>query len=170
MAITVEVPGTLNVAALIASGAISASALTSTGNVTATGKVTITAIAGDEVIISRASIAHTTDSGTSTETLTALIPAGVVLFGVVARVITILAGAGPLVSFDVGDAGDLARYGTAIVVAADTTIDETNWTADPAGTWSASARNIVLTATAGQFDSGVIRVAAFYHDFTAPTQ
>lgn len=102
----------------------------------------------------------------ATVTATGLIPAGVKLLGVVARVTTPIATA---TSFAIGDGTDVDRWGNAIAVAAGTVTDQDDFTADPEGTWSASARNVVLTAAGGNFSAGAVRVTAYYHDFTAPT-
>jgi hypothetical protein len=111
----------------------------------------------------------TTDGGAGTEVSTTFIPAAAIVLGVVARVTTVIAGAGAS-TFALGDGTDADLYGTALAFAADTTVDHTDWTASPlTHSWSASAQALTLTADAGQFDSGVIRLTVFYIDTTAPT-
>jgi hypothetical protein len=133
--------------------------------VLATGEVITRASASEEL---------TALSGTSATT-TNLIPAGAKLLGVVARVTTLITSGDGGTDFNIGDSGDSNRYGDSIAFAADTTVDESDYTADPAGTWSASARDIVVTCAASgveggeTFSAGAIRITAFYETFTAPT-
>ena len=110
-----------------------------------------------------------TDSGAATHVLTAVIPAGVQSLGVTCRVNTILAGSG-LTTWSLGDGTDTDLYGTTLVLAAGTTVDNTDYTAGPlTQAWSASAGDLTMTAAAGQFDSGNITCCANYIDMTAPT-
>lgn len=138
-----------------------------TGSTTSTGNLIKAGVNGAALNVKVNSVNKTTNSGTGTETLTGAIPAGAQVLGVVARVTTILAGAG-LTTWDLGDTDD-DRYGAALALAAGTTVDHTDYTADPEGTWSASARDLVLTANAGVFDSGAVNIQVFYVDTSAPT-
>lgn len=118
--------------------------------------------------IKQATVLHTCDSGLITETLTAMIPAGAVVLGVVARVVTALSGTG-LTSWSLGETGATTRYGTVLALAVGTVADSTTWVAEPTGTWAATARNILLTGNAGGvFEAGTVRVTLFYRDFSAP--
>ena len=110
----------------------------------------------------------TCNSGTATCTATALIPAGATLISVTARVTTILAGAG-LTTWSLGDGVTADLWAATKALAAGTTAKMT----DHKSTWNvkfyAAANNVVLTADAGQFDSGVVRLTLFYFDSVAPT-
>lgn len=110
---------------------------------------------------------HTTDSGTGTETIVGVRPTNVFILGVTLRVTTVIAGSG-LGSFDLGDGSTADRYGAAIALAADTTVDMSDATINPTE-FLTSAGDLVLTADAGQFDSGAVRVAVHYIDLGAPT-
>ena len=110
----------------------------------------------------------TTDSGTGTETIPNAIPAGSIVLGVTARVTTILAGSG-LTTWSLGLSGDTDRWGTGLALAGNTTVDATDFATDVQPTVYPAATDIVLTAAAGQFDSGVIRYTIHYYALTAPT-
>lgn len=96
-------------------------------------------------------------SGASAST-TNLVPAGARIMCVSARVTTLIEGA---TTFDVGDGTDVDRYGAAIALTAGTTVDETDYTADPMS-WSASAQDVTLTANGSNFTAGAVRVSAVY--------
>lgn len=170
-----------------ASGTVSAEQLTTTDDLTVTGLATVGetlgvtgAITGSGAIVKAgtngallslqvAETNLTTDGGAGTETATGAVPAGAVVLAVVARVTTILAGSG-LTTWSLGDGTDADLYGTGLALAADTTVDSSDWTASPlTHAWSASAGDLVLTAAAGQFDSGVVNLQVFYVKPTAPT-
>lgn len=110
-----------------------------------------------------------TTSG-ATVTTTGLIPAGAVVLGHSLRVTTAVTTSSATNTFDSGDSGDADRYGAAIAGAGGTTADESDYTADPAGTWSASGREIILDAAGAEtFTAGAVRVTVFYLLTTAPT-
>ena len=138
------------------------------GTVTVFGTLQKGAANGESVNLKASMTSTTCNSGTATQTITGAIPAGAKVHFVVARVTTILAGAG-LTTWKLGDTGDDDRYGAALALAAGTTVNHTNATANPEGTWASTARDLTIKATAGQFDSGVVRVTVFYEDCTAPT-
>lgn len=106
----------------------------------------------------------TTSSGTGTETISGVVPVGIVL-GVSVRVTTALAGTG-LTTFSIGDSSDADRWGTGIAKDAGTTTTIADFTITTVPIY-ASADNIVLTAAAGQFDSGALRYTIHYIDITA---
>lgn len=119
-------------------------------------------------IVSNSEVLLTTSG--ATVTTTGLIPVGVKVYFVVARVITAVTTSSATNTFDVGDSGDPDRYGAAIAGALNTTVDETDATADPEGVWSASGREIILDAAGAEtFTAGAVRVTVFYTDPTAPT-
>lgn len=103
-------------------------------------------------------------SGAST-TVPNLIPAGAVLLGLTARVITAITGA---TSFDIGDGTDVDRWGAGIAIALDTTADNTDWTSGVISGFPA-ANDVVLTAVGGSFTAGAVRVTAHYFTAVAPT-
>jgi len=149
-----------------------ASTLTVTGTLTGSGAVTSTGVlsklgsSGSSCAIETATTSLTTNGGAGTQTATNLIPANSLVLAVVARVTTEVTGAG-LTTFSIGDGSDSDRWGTGIALAAGTT-SKTNTTAAGAAFY-ASATSVVLTAAAGQFDAGVVRLVVFYVSQVAPT-
>lgn len=93
----------------------------------------------------------------------AVIPAGVLVLAVLIRVTTAVTGA---TDFDVGDGTDVDKWGAAIAIALGTTTDGEDFTA-LTPTFYTGATNVVLTANGGAFAGGVVKVTAFYIDFTA---
>ncbi len=106
-------------------------------------------------------------SGAGTETVSAVIPVGAEDVEVTIRITTILAGAG-LTTISIGTTGDLTRWGTAIAIAADTTTTGADFTFT-AKMHHAAAGDLIFTAAAGVFSSGVIRYTIHYRDLTAAT-
>lgn len=141
-----------------------------TGTTTSTGNLIKAGVNGAALNIKVNSVNKTTNSGTGTETLTGAIPAGAQVLCVVARVTTILAGAG-LTTWSLGDGVDTDLYGTGLALAAGTTVDHTDYTASPTTQVfpAGAAGDLVMTADSGQFDSGVVNVQVFYIDVTSPT-
>ena len=118
-------------------------------------------------ISSNSELLATTSGGTVTTS--GLIPAGVRVLFVVGRVTTAVTTSSATNTFDVGDSGDADRYGAAIAGALNTTVDETDATADPEGVWSASGREVILDAAGAEtFTAGAVRVTVFYLDPTPP--
>ena len=141
--------------------------LTVTGTAVSTNSLQLTVgdTASGSAVNLKAATTELTGLLGATATATGLIPAGVKLIGVVVRVTTLMEGA---TNFAIGDGTDVDRWGNAIAVAAGTVTTQTAFTADPEGTWSASARDVVLTPNIA-FTAGAIRITAYYFDFTAPT-
>lgn len=131
------------------------------------GNGTTVTHSGQQVTVKVATGTHTTNSGTGTETISNVIPAGSLILGISTRVTTILAGAG-LTTFGIGDGTDIDAFGATIAIAAGTTTDLTDYTITTVPIYPA-VTSIVLTADAGQFDSGVIRFTIHYIDLTAAT-
>lgn len=103
-------------------------------------------------------------NGSAAATITAsnLIPAHALLIGISGRITTTFTGA---TSFHVGDGSDADLWGASIAVAAGTTFDNTDATANPQGTWSASGRSVTLTAVGGTgafTSTGSIQLIAHY--------
>lgn len=96
-------------------------------------------------------------------TATNVIPAGAKVVGVNTKVTVALGTGGGTTGYQVGDGTDADRWGTVTGTSTNTDTDGTNATADPEGTWSAAARNVVITANGGNFNgTGSIRVDVFY--------
>lgn len=141
--------------------------VTQTGASSSVG-VTSSDADGGSISIASNCVTDDTDSGAGTQVLTGVIPAGATSLAVTCRVDTIIVGAGAA-SFSLGDGTDADLYGTTLAFAAGTTVDETDYTADPrTQAWSTSAGDLTLTANAGQFDSGTITCCSHYYHVTAP--
>lgn len=114
----------------------------------------------------------TTVSGSgATLTTSGLSPDNAFLLGVTARVTTADGGGGSATGMDVGDGADADRFGAAIALAAGTTVDLEDQTADPTGFITGGGFEITLTAVGGvggTFDSIGVRVIAHYIKLTAP--
>lgn len=109
-----------------------------------------------------------TTSG-ATQSTSGLIPAGASVLGASARVVTAVTTTGAA-TLDVGDATDPDRYAAALSGVLGTTADSSTATADPAGVWSSSAREIILAAPGGEtFTAGEVRVVVHYTLPSAPT-
>ncbi len=104
--------------------------------------------------------------GAGTVTATSFIPAGAYNVQFTMRVTTVIVGAGAA-SMIIGDGTDTDIFGATIAFAAGTLVTPASGTAAPSR--YASAANLVFTANAGQFDTGVVRVVMFYNLATAPT-
>jgi len=95
------------------------------------------------------------------------IPAGTTVFGVTARVTTLITGA---TSIDIGDGTDVDIFIDGMAVALDTTADLANCndgTLLPT-TYKANT-DIVLTAIGGNFTAGAIRLTVYYLNLVPPT-
>jgi hypothetical protein len=113
-------------------------------------------------------VATTTGAGTE-DTVTDLIPANSIVFGVTVRVTTVITG-GAIATFGVGTAADADAWGatTAVAVAADSHSHLSNFTIT-SPTYYAAATKVRLTANAGTFSTGAVRVCVHYLTLTAPT-
>jgi len=109
-----------------------------------------------------------TDGGAGTETATGAIPAGAQVLAVMGYVTQPITGV--TTSFTVGDGTDADRWSGAKLLTVGTSWDQSDATADPAGTWAAAARDVVLTADAGTFTAGQVRIEVYYIDTVAPSQ
>jgi len=115
-----------------------------------------------------ASDTNCSGKGTGTITITGaanLIPAGSVVFGVTARVTTIIAGSDGIATWALGTAADPDAWGAGLALAATTTVDGTAFTATtPLNFPSATA--VTFSGTGGKIiDSGVIKVTIYYFSF-----
>jgi hypothetical protein len=120
--------------------------------------------------IQTATTTKSTVSGTNTETITGLIPANSIVLGVTARVLTILAGAS-LTTWSLGITSHTDHYGTTLAVAAGTTVTPANHkVADiPGPHYAVAATDVLFTAAAGVFTTGLVRVTVWYITLGAET-
>lgn len=131
---------------------------------------TVNFMSADEGVaaIKSTCVTDAVDSGAGTQVLTAVIPARVESLGVTCKVNTVIVGAGAT-TFALGDGTDADLYGTGLAFAAGTVVGTSNYTAKPSTqAWSTSARNLTMTANAGQFDSGNITCCSHYIQMTGP--
>lgn len=146
-----------------ANSLVTAVTIDSTGTALFTGGTTNT----ESVNVKAATTTVTCNGGGGTCTASNLVPAGAFVISVTARVTTILAGAG-LTTWSLGDGSTADLWATGKALAAGTTVNAT----DHKSTWNPkffnAANNVVLTAAAGVFSSGVVRITVFYLDSTAP--
>jgi len=110
--------------------------------------------------------------GTTSDT-TIDLPANALLEAVVARVTTTISGGG-VTSIDIGDPTTAARFITGMALSSGTTGVGLNHmkgavTTDAAGPTQSSTAKIRITANGGTPSAGVVRLTAFYLQFTPPT-
>lgn len=101
----------------------------------------------------------------ATVTATGIIPARAKVLGVATSVGVALGTGGGTTGYTVGDGTDADRFGAVVGTAVGTHTDENDYTANPEleANWSTSARNVVITATGGNFNgTGKIYVAVWY--------
>ena len=110
-------------------------------------------------------MATATGTGTGTITQANFFPAGCVQDGFSARVTTILAGAG-LTTWSIGPTADLDMFGIGLALAQDTLVRPATYTVTSMGQVYSAASDLVLTAAAGVFSTGVLKVTATCHTFT----
>lgn len=109
-----------------------------------------------------------TPSGATTDTSN-FIPAGSVVKGCTARVVTAITGA---TSWSLGLTTDTDRYGTAIAIALNTTTSSTNWVPATGGEgveWHTNAATALrLTAAGSNFTGGSVRIVCMTETMTGP--
>lgn len=93
------------------------------------------------------------------------IPAGSMVIGVTARVITAITGVG---SFDIGDGATADKFGNNVAVALGTTSTLADGTAT-APTIYPKGGNIILTANDSKFTAGAVRLTVWYIKLTPPS-
>jgi hypothetical protein len=113
-------------------------------------------------------LATTTGAGTE-DTVGTLIPANSLVLGVTVYVTTIITG-GAIATFGVGTAADADAWGatTAVAVAAGSHSHVSDFTVTTP-IYYAAATKVRLTANAGTFSTGAVRVCVHYLTLTAPT-
>lgn len=119
---------------------------------------------GQETQIQTASALLSALSG-ATVVSTDLIPANALVFGVTARVTTLITGA---TSFDIGDEATPDKWGKDVDVAATTTTTLANATIVTPTIYTV-AQDVILTARGGDFTAGAVRVTVHYLTLVAPT-
>jgi hypothetical protein len=127
-------------------------------------------VSGLKFLTELVNVATATGTGTGTITLAMQIPAKCVVMGVTAYVHPILAGAS-LSTWSLGVTSDTDRYGTTLAIADTTSVNSlvagaTGYTAPHA---QAAAVAILMTAAAGVFSTGKVRVTVHYVPITAAT-
>ena len=112
----------------------------------------------------------TCNSGTGTETVSISVPLGAYNVVVTFYVETILAGAG-LTTWSGGYSGQLTAWGTGLALAAGTATDVRNFltTGVEKLTVAATTFNLIFTAAAGVFSSGVIRYTVSFETLIKAT-
>jgi len=117
----------------------------------------------------KSAIATVNSAAQATLTASAIIPAGSFVVGITARITTGFGNGSGLTAFNIGDGVTATRWGTAIAIALNTTVDLTDSEATGFGLFPA-ANDIVLTSITGDFDAtGVIELIVHYFTLIAPT-
>jgi hypothetical protein len=137
----------------------------STGLSTFTGGINATGANAQALTITRATVQSGAMSG-ATLTLTNLIPAGSLVVGVTIHPTTAITSGDGATTYTVGDGTVANRWGTGIAFAADVTLANAV-TLTPA--IYPAATSVILTATAGTFSGGVVRVTVHYITLAAAT-
>lgn len=146
-----------------------------TGAATVSSTVTQSGTYGESSALKIAShavnIATATGVGTATITVANAIPANSVVLGVTSYITTILAGAS-LTTWKLGVTGDTDRYhsGTHAIAAGTATSSIASGASGYTGPHAqAAAINILMTADAGVFSTGLIHICVHYMTITIPT-
>lgn len=123
--------------------------------------------AGAEMRMLHKQVEHTVAGGGLTETLTAAIPANALVLGVHSKIKTVVVMATG-VSFLVGVTGDTNRFGNHATLLQNVAQDPSDHQVEAVGVgrFYAAATNILLTANAGTFTSGVVVVDIYYFDLS----
>lgn len=114
--------------------------------------------------------ATVTGHGGATLTVAGLIPAGCILLGVTAFVVKALTGAS-LSTWKLGIGSHLDRFATGKAKAAGTAVDlaDVNTTDTPSPVFYPTATDVLVTAAAGVFSTGQIRLTAHFDKLIAAT-
>jgi hypothetical protein len=109
-------------------------------------------------------IIHTVVGGGLTETITGAIPAGAYIFGAFGKIKTLVVMATG-VSFLFGITGDTNRFGNFAALTVNTAQDPSDHQVEATalGRFYAAATDILLTANAGTWTSGVVTIDLFYN-------
>lgn len=120
-------------------------------------------------ITEKTQVVNITASGVTTQTLTNFVPYGAQVIGFTVRVLTTIGGA---TTFAIGDGTSATLWGTGIAVAADTAAGSIfSGTATGPKNYASAGRDIILTATGGNFDgTGQIRLTCNYFSMVAPSE
>jgi len=102
-------------------------------------------------------------------TATGLIPIGSLPASITTRVLTTISGGGAT-GYEVGDTGDVDRWGSIAALTAGTTSTPADFTDNTLSfNNSASAEDVILTGIGGTPTAGTVRVLLAYMSFAAPT-
>lgn len=101
----------------------------------------------------------------ATATAVGLIPAGVLVLGITARVTTTVTGPA---GFDIGDGVTVDRWGNSIAVASGTTVDFTDAVSTSISIFP-TATDVVVTSDGVDFTGGVVRITVHYILLSPPT-
>lgn len=134
---------------------------------TFTTSVTVQGANAQASVLTQATTSVTCNSAGATCVATNLIPAGSLVFGVTVRVTTTLSGA-LLTTWKAGDGTTANAFANAAALAATTTTSLPEHVSTWKPTLYTAATSVTLTANAGQFDAGVVRVTVHYLSLTAP--
>jgi len=123
--------------------------------------------AGAEMKMLHKQVEHTVAGGGLTETLTAAIPANAYVLGIHSKIKTIVVMATG-VTFLVGVTGDTNRYGNHAALTVNDVVTPAEMQAEGVGVgrYYNAAANVLLTANAGTFTSGVVVVDIYYFDLS----
>lgn len=103
-------------------------------------------------------MATATGTGTGTVTVANFFPANAILLAMTGRVTTVLGGAA-LGTWSIGHTGDTDAYGTGLAKDAATLVQPSTYTVTSMGQVFGTATNLVITASAGVFSTGVLKVS-----------
>lgn len=120
---------------------------------------------GSTLNIKSATVLKSALSG-ATVTATALIPAGSLVLGVVARVTTLITGA---TTFKIGDGTTADLWGATVAVALNTVTTGTSFKAATGPVFYPAATDVVLTANGSNFTAGAVRLEVWYISQSGPT-
>ncbi len=113
-------------------------------------------------------MATATGTGTGTITVAAFVPAEAIVLGLTAKVTTILAGAA-LGTWSIGPSTDTNMWGGGLAVAAGTLAKPSTYTITSGGGVinGGAATDLIITASAGVFSTGVLKVTLHYVSLAA---
>jgi len=137
----------------------------SDGYLQALGNIQSLATSGSLMRIAKKTVTSAALSGATTN-LTALIPAGAMVLGVLVRVLTTITGA---TSFTIGDGTTANKWGNNIALPAGTATTGADFLAAGVVKIYTAATDVVLTAVTSNFTGGVVKGVCYYIDWTAMT-
>jgi hypothetical protein len=158
---------TLSATAITATS-LAATAAVSGTTLTGTTALNVLGANGQISQYQQATVLLATTSGASTVTAASLIPAGSIVWAVDTRVTTILTGAA-LTTWKAGDGTTTNAFANTQALSVGTISNLTNHLSTWKPTLYVSATGVVLTANAGVFTTGAVRITVHYFTLTAAT-